>query len=312
MTMQAAPLAPDRPLAAAGLMLIAVTVIGLTDNFVRIIAAEGGLWQFHFLRSLMACPLLWAAAALLGLPLRPRAWRPVLLRSFLHSTAMVVYFGCLALLPVAIVAAALFTAPIFVLLVSRLAFGEQFGAARAAAVLAGFAGVVLMLGPGTEAPSALVLLPVVAAVLYALGNIATRRWCAGESAATLTMGFFAGLGLWGLLGSLALTLWPLTAPEGPAGFVLRGWGPLTPGLLFWTAVQAVGSLAGVGLMVRAYQLAPAGTVAVFEYAMLVTAAAWGYLLWGEVLGATAWAGIALIAGAGVAIALRERRAAAAA
>lgn len=306
MAVLAAPPMVNRPLAAAGLMLLAVSVIGFTDNYVRVLAGEAGLWQFHLVRTLIACPLLALVARAAGMRLRPRAWRPVLARSALHAAAMVIYFACLAVLPVAIVAAALFTAPVFVLLIGWLFLGERLDAVRVGAVVAGFAGVLLMLGPGTEAPSALVALPVAAAVLYALGNIATRRWCAGESAATLTMGFFAALGLVGAVGAAALTLWPLEAPPGPAGFALRGWVPFPEGFLVWIVVQAVGALVGVALIVRAYQLAEAGTVAVFEYALLVTAAIWGWLLWGEVLGPAAWAGIALITAAGATLALRGR------
>ena len=49
---------PDRTLAAAGLILVYASVIGFTDNFVSVIAAEAGLWQFHFSRTVMAMVLL--------------------------------------------------------------------------------------------------------------------------------------------------------------------------------------------------------------------------------------------------------------
>ena len=44
----------DKTLAAAGLILIYATVIGYTDNYVRVIAADAGLWQFHASRTVMA------------------------------------------------------------------------------------------------------------------------------------------------------------------------------------------------------------------------------------------------------------------
>ncbi len=306
MTDLAPPRMIDRPLAAAGLMLVAVTVIGLTDNGVRLIAADAGVAQFMLFRSLVACPLLAFGAWAAGLRLRPRAWRPVLARSALHATATLMYFASLAMLPVAIAAAALFTAPIFVLLIGRLCLGERLDPWRIGAVVAGFSGVVLILGPGTAVPSGMVALPLAAAVLYGLGNIATRRWCADESAAALTLGFFVALGLLGAMGTVGLALWPVAVPEGPAGFALRGWVAPSPRFLAWTAALAAGALVGVGLIVRAYQLAETGTVAVFEYSLLATAAAWGWVLWGEVLGPAVWAGMALIAGAGAALALRGR------
>ena len=48
----------DRTVAAAGLITVYAMVIGFTDNFVRVIAAEGGLWQFHATRSVMAWGIL--------------------------------------------------------------------------------------------------------------------------------------------------------------------------------------------------------------------------------------------------------------
>lgn len=296
----------DRTMAAAGLTLIYAVTIGFTDNHVRTIAAEAGLWQFHALRSVMAMALLGLAAPLLGLHLRPKNWRPVLVRSVLHAGAMLIYFGALAFLPVALVAAGLFTAPIFVLLISRFAFGARVGAAQILAVALGFAGVILVLGPqALSGASYAALLPMAAAVLYGLGNIATRQWCEGESAATLLAGFFTALGICGAVGLGVLALFPIAAPAGADGFVLRGATPLTGTFLFWTFVQAAGSLFGVGMAIRAYQLTAVGRAAVLEYLILPASAIWAYVIWGESLGALALGGMALIALAGALIALKS-------
>ncbi len=282
---------PDQTLAAAGLILIYATVIGFTDNYVRVIAEETGLWQFHATRTAMALALLALAAPLMGLRLRPRSWRAVTARSAIHGTAMVIYFGALGFLPVAIVAAGLFTAPIFVLLISRFVYGHAIGPVRIAAVAVGFLGVILVLGPSALAGASLAaILPVAAGLMYAIGNIATKEWCAAESAETLLAGFFTALGIFGLIGMAALAVWPQVAPAGPEGFLLRGpvvWPPLP--FWFWTFVQAAGSLLGVGLMIRAYQIADAGRVSVLEYVILPASA------------------FALIVAAGLMIALRARQ-----
>jgi len=150
------------------------------------------------------------------------------------------------------------------------------------------------------------LLPVAAGALYALGNIATREWCAGESAETLLVAFFVALGGLGLAGLAVLAVVPLAVPEGAAGFVQRGWVWPSGTFLFWTFVQAAGSLLGVGLMIRAYQIAAASRVSVFEYIILPASALWGWLIWGEVLLLSAGVGMGLIALAGGMIALRAR------
>ncbi len=298
---------PDRTLAAAALVLGYAVIIGFTDNYVRVIAEEGGLWQFHATRSVMAWMILLALMVPMGLRLRPRNLRAVVARSAIHGSGMLIYFGALAFLPVALVAAGLFTAPIFVLLISGFAFGHHIGPVRIAAVAVGFVGVVMVLGPQALGGASLAaILPVAAGALYALGNVATREWCAEETAETLLGGFFLALGVLGAIGMAVLSVWPLDVPEGPAGFVMRG--PVWPSgtFLFWTFVQAAGSLLGVGMMIRAYQLADAGRVSVFEYVILPASAAWSWLIWGETLTPLAIAGMVLIAVAGMMIALRAR------
>ena len=304
---------PDRTLAAAGLILVYASVIGFTDNFVAVIAAEAGLWQFHFSRTVMAMALLLALVPVMGLRLRPRSWRAVVARSAIHGTAMLVYFGALAFLPVAIVAAGLFTAPIFVLLISGLVYGQHIGPFRIAAVALGFLGAILVLGPSALSGASLAaVLPVAAGLMYAIGNIATRRWCAGESAETLLAGFFMALGILGAVGMAVLWVLPLPVPEGAEGFLLRGAVLPSGSFLWWTFVQAAGSLLGVGMMIRAYQIADAGRVSVLEYVILPASAFWTWAIWGDTLSATAWAGMALIVAAGMLIALRARAAEAAA
>ena len=49
----------------AAMIVGGMAMIGFTDNFVRVIAEDAGLWQFQLFRSAMALPLL-AAAAIRG------------------------------------------------------------------------------------------------------------------------------------------------------------------------------------------------------------------------------------------------------
>ena len=299
----------DRTLLAAAFVLAYAVLIGFTDNFVRVIASEAGMWQFHAIRTAMVFAILAVVAVLLGLRLRPVRMRAVAARSALQGTAMLFYFGALAFLPVAQVAAGLFTAPVFVLIFGRLIWGHHLGPVRIAAVALGFAGVLMVLGPEAARGATLpATLPVLAGALYALANLATREWCAGESAEVLAAGFFAAMGVLGLLGLAALTLWPLPVPDGTGGFVLRGW--VWPGAAFWgwTAVQAAGSLVAVACVMRAYQLAEASRVAVFEYLTLPASAFWGWVIWSETLAPLAVLGMAMIAAAGAMIALRARQA----
>jgi len=296
----------NRPLLAATFVLGATALFGLIDNFVRVLAAHGGLWQFHLMRSALALVLLAVLARTTGLRVWPHRPGAVLARSLLTTLAMVIYFGSLAFLPIAEVVAGLFTAPIFVLIFSVAFFHQRIGIFRVLAVLAGFAGIMLVLNPDTGTLSVLTLLPVVAGALYGLGNIATRAWCEGESNFSLLGGFFVLMALWGALGLAVLALFPLPVAQGAAGFITRGWVKPDAVFLSWTAVQGAGSLLGVGLVTRGYQLGEASYVAVFEYSLLIFAGLWAALLWGQIPDPRALAGIALILASGVTIALRSR------
>lgn len=290
-----------RPGLAAASILGGMFVLGITDNFVPYISETGSLWQFHMVRGVLAVVLLVLIAAVGIGVIRPLSWRAVLGRSLFPASAMLIYFGCLSVLPIGVVVAGLFTAPMFVLLIAVFFQGERVGLVRIGAVVLGFLGALLVIQPDPSALDPIAFAPIVAGMLYAIGAVVTRLWCAEESTIALSAGFFGMLALFGAVGLLIL---PAGGPEGFEGFVLRGWVPLTADMWFWIAVQAVGSIIGIGLIFRGYLLGEAGYVAVFEYSLLVFASFWAWVLWGQTVGPLALLGMVMIAGAGVVITLR--------
>ncbi len=283
-----------------------MALIGLIDNLVYSLAGMSGIWQFHLVRALMALPIIAAVAVLGDRRLWPRRPGPVAARSLIVSVSMVFYFGSLAFLPVAQVAAGLFTAPIFVLLISVVFLGERVSWANGLAALGGFAGIMLVLRPETQAVSLVTFMPVAAGFFYACGAIVTRRWCGSEGTLSLLAAFFVVMAVWGAGGCAVLAWLQPEVPEGPAGFLLRGWVSPSQDFLGLTAVQALGAVAGVGLIIRGYLLADASFVSVFEYVLLIFAAAWGYVLWGQTLDAVQAGGIVLIIASGVLLARTVR------
>lgn len=295
-----------RPFAAAVSIIVAMVIIGYIDNFVVIIAETASVWQFHLVRSLMCVPFFLIGAAMGFGPLRPNRWWAVAGRSFFMTAAMVLYFASLAFMPIAQAVAGLFTSPIFVVLISTLVLGHRIGPIRIAAILAGFLGILMVLRPDPSDLSAWTVIPVLAGLFYAMGAISTRAWCTGESTLSMVAGAFLGLGIAGAFGLGFLAAFPQAVPEGPAGFVLRGW--TSPGgpFLFWTAVQAVGSIGAVWLIVRAYSLGEASYVGVFEYSLIVFASVFAFLIRGETVDLAAGLGIALVIASGAVIAVRSR------
>ncbi len=297
----------DRPIAAAGAILTAMALLGLIDNTVSVIARDIGLWQFHLFRAVIAVAMIGGLAGLGHVRIRPQRRWAVAIRGGFTAVSMLIYFGCLAFLSIGQVAAGLFTAPIWVMLISALFLGKSIGRWRILAALVGFAGVMLVLNPFGGGLDWVALVPLSAGVFYAIGSIATRQWCTGESTFSMLLYFFLSLGLFGAIGLAVLTLWPQVVPAGAEGFILRG--PVWPTPLAWglTVTQAVGSIVGVGLIIKGYQLGEASFVAIYEYALLIFAAGWSWLLWGQGLSATAALGMALIILSGAIIAIRSHR-----
>lgn len=295
------------PKQAASYMLISMFIIGWIDNYVALLAEDVSLWQFQLFRALMAVPILICVATLGFGDIRPKRLWAVVLRNGFIACGMLFYFGALAFMPIAQALAGLFTAPIFVLLISVLIFDEKVGAVRVIAVLLGFAGIVVVLGLGSAELSVINFLPVMGGLFYAMGSVATQRICLDETTLAMLTGLFSIQGIIGALALGVLALWAPQAAPGAEGFLLRGlvW-PTTAswGLIL---VQAVGSLIGVGFLIRAYQNGDASFVAVFEYSVFIFGPFFAYLLFAQSITATQAAGIAMIAGAGSLIALRSGR-----
>ena len=294
------------PLRAAIVMVCAMAVIGVIDNFIVRLAGHIGLWQFHLIRSLLALPLIVALSWLgLGQLACLRLWA-VLLRSILVTTAMMFYFSALALMSIAEALAGLFTSPIFILLISAVALRQHIGRWRILAVLLGFAGILFVLQPDPRDFDTNVLIPMAGGFFYALGMITTRTLCARESTVAMLLVNFMLMGLVGAVGLIFLDLSPMFVAPGTEGFVTRGWVWPMWAALPWVGVQALGSVIGVFLIIKAYQLGEPSFVSVFEYSVMIFGPLFAWVAFGQAI--TFWQiiGITLIAGAGGIIAVRSK------
>jgi drug/metabolite transporter (DMT)-like permease len=291
------------PTQAAIAILAGMATLGLSDNLVVLIAGDSSLWQFHLMRSLIVLTMLGVAAALGWGVIRPKRWVAVAGRSVMQAIALLIYFGCLAIMPIGVVVAGFFTAPLFVVLIAAVFQGKQIGPIRGLAIGLGFLGALLVIRPDPATLSLVSFLPILAGAFYAIGAVATRAWCEGEGTLALSAGFFVALGIMGAAGCLVL---PGTG-YGPEGFSARGWMPVDWEMMFWFAVQAVGAMIGIVCIFRGYQIGEASHVAVFEYSLLIFASGWAWFLYGQSLPPLAILGMALIIFSGATVAIRGGR-----
>ncbi|MEL7180880.1 MAG: DMT family transporter [Pseudomonadota bacterium] len=289
------------PTRAALTILAGMAVLGLSDNFILYITDASSLWQFHLLRSIVALAVILGVAAMgLGV-IRPKRFGAVAARSGIQGVSMLIYFGCLAILPVGLVVAGFFTAPLFVALIAAVFQGKRITPLHAFAIVLGFAGALLVIRPDSANLELVAFLPIVAGLCYAIGAVATRAWCEGEGTLSLTAGFFVVLALMGVVGCLVFP----AVGAGADGFASRGWMPLNARIFFWIALQAIGTLIGIMCLFRGYQIGEASVVAVFEFSLLIFASGWAWYLWDQTIAPLALFGMSLIVASGAVIALRK-------
>lgn len=291
---------PPRTLAAIGLALVASAILSFIDNFVGSVAEEAGLWQFQLFRTLFAIPLLLVFGRVAGKPLRPVNPSGLVGRSLFVSLGLLIYFASLGTLPVAQAGAGLFSAPLWVALLTVILFRQPLGWMGGFAVVLGFAGALLLLQPDITSLTALSLMPLTAGFFYGWGMMLTRHWCADENPVTLALGIFMTIGVVGLIMLGAVTLWP------GDGFMQQPWVAPSARFLWLTLFQAAGAVVAVTLIAQAYRIGSPTVVAVFEYAFLIFACFWAFLLWGVITNLLAWAGIATILISGLLMAYSQK------
>ena len=183
--------------------------------------------------------------------------------------------------------------PLIVTALAGPLLGEAVGWRRWAAVLVGFAGMLVILQPGAGAFDPLALVPVASAILFALYGLATRY--AARRDRTSTSFFYTGT-----VGAVAMTAVGLPA-----------WEWMTPQDWVWMIALCMTGVLGHWLLIKCYEVAEASVVQPFAFFHQVFAALVGILIFSEALRANVAVGAAIILAAGVFALWRAHRAAAA-
>ncbi len=205
-------------------------------------------------------------------------------------------YGAIASLPLATIAAGIYTAPLFVALLSAALVGEPVRRRGWLGIALGFAGVLLILKPGSEAFGWPMLLPVAGGLFYAVSALITRAKCRDVRPVSMALGMSLLLLAVGVAGS-ALMVW---APmPGGAPFVFGRWGVVDGRVMALVAMLAA-LMVGNGLVLPlAYQSAPTAIIAVLDYSYLIFATLFGLWVFGDVPDVWTLAGIGMIAAAGL-------------
>lgn len=288
----------DRAAISRGVMTILTTVfaMALADAVVKLSSAGMPLWQIWVLRSALVVPVM---VFLARKALWPMGLGWVLLRSALLTLMYLGIYVAIPFLDLSVIAAALYTGPLFIVALPALMLKEPITPWHWLAIICGFAGVLIIVRPMAAGFSPLTLLPVGAAFLYAVAAVLTRARC-GEIRPT-TMALWLNLTFLALGGatSAAISAGAFSSINYP--FLFGHWQQMGPS--DWRMIASLaGLMIGIGVgLARAYQSPQPQIIATFDYAYLVFATFWGYTIFGEIPDVWTTVGIMLIALAGLTI-----------
>jgi drug/metabolite transporter (DMT)-like permease len=181
-------------------------------------------------------------------------------------------------------------APLMVVPLSRLMLGERTTMGRLVALATGFAGVVIVIRPGTELFHWASLLAVVSAVGYAIYQVLTRLVAGVDKPETSTI-YSSVIGGFGMFLVLPF-VW--RTPEN-----LRD-------VLYFCSLGVIGAV-GHYMVARALTNAPANIIAPFQYVQLIGSVTVGYVFFGDFPDVLTWVGAAIIVGSGLYIGWSQTR-----
>ncbi|MEM1045241.1 MAG: DMT family transporter [Pseudomonadota bacterium] len=298
---------PDRIAQGIVIILASVAAMAFADAVVKLVSADLTVWQVFAARSIVAVPCLAMLGWWRGTRFRQALNIWILARSLLLVLTWLAFYASFPVLDLSVAAVAVYTNPIITSLLAALVLAERVSQRQWIGVAVGFAGVTAILRPGTEAFTWAILLPLLAAVLYSIAMVLTRAKCQNDDAINLALGLHGALLTTGLVATAVLTVVEIDTETGAAyPFLLGGWMPMGPkewGLMAFLGVLSAAFFIGVA---RAYQIAPPHIIGTFDYAYLVSAALWGFVLFSEQPDTLTLTGMALITVAGLLVAGRQK------
>ncbi|MDE2117997.1 MAG: DMT family transporter [Betaproteobacteria bacterium] len=265
-------------------MLAAGFLFGCMGVFVKLGAHYFSDTELVFYRSFLGLLMVYAIIRQQGGSVATAHLGGHLWRSISGSIALMLFFYCITVLPLATAVTLNYTSPLFLTILTMLILKECFHAPLAFAIVLGFAGMVLLLQPTLERDQIIPgLLGLVSGFFAGIAMLNVRQLgLRGEPDWRVVFYFSLVASL--ISGSVMLlgTIHPVSAT----------------GILILIGLGSSATLAQLA-MTRAYRTGKTQVVGNLSYSTVVFASLFGMILWGEALPLTGWIGMALIITGGV-------------
>lgn len=271
-------------------MLLSTLAFMMMNGIIRHLSDDLHPFEVSFFRSLFG--LIFFLPLLVRLkfePLRTRRLGLHFLRGSVNAVSMLLFFLALKYTPLAKLAALFFATPLFAAVLAIVILRETIRMRRVSALIVGFIGMLVIIQPGPDALDFGAMLVLSSAALSGIGVILVKRLATTESSVSVTI--YTGLVTTPVALIAAIPVWQTPNFEQLAWMALIG------------VLGSIGQLS----MVRALALAEATAVLPLDFTKLIWSAIIGYFFFAELPELATWIGGAMIFGATVYIAHRERQ-----
>lgn len=285
-----APLSPN--LKGALYMTASMAAFTLNDACVKLVAETVPLFQIVFLRGI-ATTILMAVTVQMTTGLRfsiPGRDKPlVALRTLAEVAAMVAFLMALTNMAIANATAILAALPLAVTLGAALIFGDPVGWRRLSAIVIGFAGVMLIIQPGTDGFNIWSLSALLAVFIITGRDLLTRAFSPEVPSMTVAVLTAAAVCVFGGVAS-----------------IFTEWAPLGGREVLLILAASVLIIGGYVFSIMVMRIGEVGFVSPFRYTALVFALILGLVVFDEFPNALALTGAAIVMATGIFTLLRER------
>lgn len=274
------------------LMMASMACFTINDTFIKATDGALPLAQLLFLRGLLAT-LFVAVLAVNQNAFRARPsasdWVMIALRSAAEIGAAFFFLTALLNMPLANVTAILQVLPLTVTLGAALFFKERIGWRRMSAILIGFAGMLLIVRPGTDGFSLFSLYALAAVACVTARDLSVRRM--SSAVPSLLVTFCASVSVLLAAGAVSIAV---------------EWAPVTPRLGGLIAASALFIVGGYFFSVQVMRTGDVSFIAPFRYTGLIWALVLGWLVFADWPEPLTLLGAAIIVATGLFTLYRER------